>query len=238
MDAEHLGAYTLTSAEREKLHEHLRTRSGGARRIDLLDAAASVVIERGFEQTRFTDIAKASGSSVGTLQHHFGGLEALLIEACLHTCDADFASTTAIAEAIDDPWDRLLWVVKMLMACDRPGRAWQVRIELWHAAVSRPYLREEVFRMQNGWHALVESALRYGIGRGVFAPPGDVDRLAIHLAATCSGSVFPVWMNNPEFSITDFEAQVVDDLTRTLGSQPTDFINLDEIERRFRPKRS
>ncbi|MEZ4496235.1 MAG: TetR/AcrR family transcriptional regulator [Thermomicrobiales bacterium] len=217
------------------LSETLRKNLGGTRRSEILDAAALVIIERGFEQTRFTDIAKASGVSVGTLQHYFGGLEALLIEACLETCDADFRETSTIADSITSPWDRLLWVTKMMMACDRPGRAWQVRIELWHAAVSRPYLRDEVARMQNEWHGLVESALRYGIDGGVFDSTVDVARLAVHLAATCGGSVFPVWMNNARFDIVAFEAYVVDDLAGTLGSYPEGFIDLDVIERTYRP---
>jgi AcrR family transcriptional regulator len=39
----------------------------------LLDAAREVFTERGFASTSITDIVKRSGSSVGSVYHHFGG---------------------------------------------------------------------------------------------------------------------------------------------------------------------
>jgi AcrR family transcriptional regulator len=219
---------------REHLREVLRKRTGGERRLEILDATSLMVIERGFEQTRYSDIAASSGVSVGTLQNYFGSLENLLIEACLHTCDTDFAQTRDIALAIDDAWERLLWVVKLLMACDRPGPGWQVRIEFWHAAIFRSYLREEVSRMQTEWRALIVDALHYGQAAAVFTPTRDVHQIALHIASTCEGTVFPVWMNNPDFDVRAFESYVVEDLSLTLHSHPTGFTTLDAIERKYR----
>jgi AcrR family transcriptional regulator len=216
------------------LHDALRKRIGGQRRIEILEATSSVVIERGFQQSRFTDVATASDVSVGTLQHYFGALENLLIEACLYTCDTDYGMTRDIALSIKDPWDRLLWIVKLMMACDRPGLAWQVRIELWHAAIGRPYLRDEVARMQTDWRQLVEDALVYGQKSGTFPVSGDPRRIATQLVATCNGTVFPVWMDNPDFDIQAFEEMVVEDLSAALESRPAAFISLDDVERRYR----
>lgn len=224
----------MTNDYRDHLQEVLRKRIGGDRRLEILEATSLIVMDRGFEQTRYSDIAKASGASVGTLQYYFGSLENLLIEACLHTCDTDFAHTKEIALSIDDAWGRLLWVVKMMMACDRPGPGWQVRIEFWHAAVCRPYLRDEVSRMQNEWRALVVDALQAGQATGDFAPSRNIHQIAMHIAATCEGTVFPVWMNNPDFDVHAFESYLVEDLSTTLKSSPVDFTTLDAIEQRYR----
>lgn len=221
----------------EHLRDVLRKRIGGDRRLEILDATSLTVIERGFEQTRYSDIAARSGAAVGTLQYYFGSLENLLIEACLHTCDTEYAETREISLAIDDPWDRLLFVVKMMMACDRPGVGWQIRIELWHAAVCRPYLRQEVSRMQNEWRALIAEAIRFGVARDLFRPDRDVDQIAMYVAATCEGTVFPVWMNNPEFDIAAFQLVVVENLGKTLDSSPLHPATLDEIERAYRTPR-
>lgn len=225
----------MASDYRDHLRAVLRKRIGGDRRLEILDATSLVVIERGFEQTRYADIAAASGAAVGTLQYYFGSLENLLVEACLHTCDTDFAFTRDIALSIEDAWHRLLWIVKLMMACDRPGLGWQVRIELWHAAVCRPFLRGEVARMQNEWRALIEDALRHGAERGEFRPTRDLGQMAMQVAATCEGTVFPVWMNNPAFDIRAFESYVVSDLSAALDSDPGDFESLDAIERTYRP---
>ncbi|WP_347109589.1 helix-turn-helix domain-containing protein [Paenarthrobacter sp. S56] len=50
-----------------------------ARRRNLLDAAASVFCEQGFTAAGISDIVSRSGSSVGSLYHHFGGKTELFL---------------------------------------------------------------------------------------------------------------------------------------------------------------
>ncbi len=48
-----------------------------ARRQDILDAALACFSEKGFGPTTMGDIRRASGASIGSIYHHFGGKEQL-----------------------------------------------------------------------------------------------------------------------------------------------------------------
>ncbi|MEV7603897.1 TetR/AcrR family transcriptional regulator [Paenarthrobacter sp. NPDC089322] len=54
------------------------TRTASTRR-NILDAASSVFIEHGFTDAGISDIVARSGSSVGSLYHHFGGKTELFL---------------------------------------------------------------------------------------------------------------------------------------------------------------
>lgn len=47
------------------------------RKREILDRALHVFAERGYAQTTMEDVRRASGASIGSLYHHFGGKEAL-----------------------------------------------------------------------------------------------------------------------------------------------------------------
>src|SRR5262245_6101025 len=55
-------------------------RAGGTRRAAVLEIAAKVLAERGYENTRYADVSMASGVAVSTLQNYFGSREDMLIE--------------------------------------------------------------------------------------------------------------------------------------------------------------
>ena len=44
----------------------------------LLDAARQVFTERGFSDASIADIVQRAGSSVGSLDHHFGGVQIVI----------------------------------------------------------------------------------------------------------------------------------------------------------------
>ena len=87
--------------------------------------------------------------------------------------------------------------------------------------------------MQSEWRALITEAIAYGERLGVFHPARNVEQIAMHVAAACEGTVFPVWMNNPAFDILAFQAYLVEDLSSTLRSHPQGSTNLDDIEERY-----
>src|SRR5665213_336266 len=50
--------------------ERRTRRAGGARRAAVVEAAAGVLAERGYENARFADVAQASGAAISTLQSY------------------------------------------------------------------------------------------------------------------------------------------------------------------------
>ena len=78
-----------------------------SRRAQILERAAHLFGERGYERTSIRDIATAVGMLPGSVYYHFVSKEALL--AAVYTAAIDQATETieAAAASYSDPWDRL-----------------------------------------------------------------------------------------------------------------------------------
>ena len=57
------------------------TENNEARRIDMLRAAAELICERGFGDTRIADVAKRAGVSSALVIYYFGTRDRLLVDA-------------------------------------------------------------------------------------------------------------------------------------------------------------
>ena len=139
------------------------TRRAGRNRHDILRAANDVMAERGFELTRFADVAKSSGTSVSTLQYLFGNREDLLIASLRQRADDFLTSVRAVAETHDDPVDRLRSVVGEMLSVgyplDEARRDWAVWIEYWRAASRDPELGVEAQLTYQSWFDLLAEAV-------------------------------------------------------------------------------
>jgi AcrR family transcriptional regulator len=194
-----------------------RTGVGGDKRIEILDAAIAVIVRRGFDNTRYVDIAEASGVAVSTLQYYFGSLESLLIETCLYASHRDLAVVRERVAALADPWDRLMYLVDVFITSESPGPGWQAQIEYWRAAFTRPHLREELIRDQNTWRALLADTIRDGIANGAFTTGRDPELIAMQVNCQLDGTVFPAFVGNPAYDSAAFRAAVIDDLADLLN---------------------
>ncbi len=204
-------------AEGARIRTLARANVGGDKRSEVLDAAIGVIVTRGFDNTRYADVAEASGVAVSTLQYYFGSLESLLIETCLYASHRDFAVIQERAAAIPEDWDRLVYLVDVFITSEAPGPGWQAQIEYWRAAFTRPHLREELIRDQDRWRALLADTVREGIARGVFATRRDPDLIAMQVNCLLDGTVFPASVGNPAYDPAAFREAVIEDLAATLG---------------------
>ncbi len=214
----------MDTAEQARIGALARANVGdgrrGDKRTEVLDAAIDVIVRRGFDNTRYADVAEASGVAVSTLQYYFGSLESLLIETCLYASHRDFAVVQQRVADLDDPWTRLLYLVDVFMTSEAPGPGWQAQIEYWRAAFTRPHLREELIRDQDRWRALLADVIRDGIEAGGFVTERDPELIALQLNCLLDGTVFPAFIGNPAYDPAAFRAAVVADLAATLGYRP------------------
>jgi len=210
----------VDTSEEARIRTLARANVGGEKRSEVLDAAIGVIVTRGFDNTRYADVAEASGMAVSTLQYYFGSLESLLIETCLYASQRDFAVVHQRAAAIPEPWGRLVYLVDVFMTSEAPGPGWQAQIEYWRAAFTRPHLRDELIRDQDRWRALLADTVRDGIARGVFATGRDPDLIAMQINCLLDGTVFPASVGNPAYDPAAFREAVIDDLAATLGHRP------------------
>ncbi len=214
----------MDTAEQARIGSLARANVGGGRRGDkrseVLDAAIDVIVRRGFDNTRYADVAEASGVAVSTLQYYFGSLESLLIETCLYASHRDFAVVQERVNDLVDPWARLLYLVDVFMTSEAPGPGWQAQIEYWRAAFTRPHLREELIRDQDRWRALLTDVIREGVKSGAFVTDRAPELIALQLNCLLDGTVFPAFIGNPAYDPPTFRTAVVADLAAALGYQP------------------
>ena len=57
-----------------------------ARKLEILQATWQLIAERGYHEVRVADIAKAVGTSTGTVHYHFPGKQDVLVEALRYCC--------------------------------------------------------------------------------------------------------------------------------------------------------
>lgn len=81
--------------------------SARARHRAILDTAAGLICERGYERTSIQDIADACGLTKGGLYHHIEGKEDLLLEIMHYGMDLFEEEVLSTVITIADPLERL-----------------------------------------------------------------------------------------------------------------------------------
>jgi AcrR family transcriptional regulator len=181
-----------------------------------LRSAGHVIADRGFEETRFADVAERSGASVSTLQYLFGSREDLLI-ATLRQTAADFLVGVQEAGASEiDPVKKLRAIIRSMLAADSPHdearRDWAVWVEYWRAAARDAELGEEATRTYAAWHAMLAEAI------GPLAPDGtDAYSVAVATTAMIDGFGIHVVLGRPPLDREAAASTVVTWLSAVLG---------------------
>lgn len=166
-----------------------RRASVGHERI--LDAACDVVAERGYENTRLSDVAERAGTSISTLQYLFGSRDDLIVAAVESRTASFLDEARRRSTAIADPLARLAWVAAHLVASDGTEEDakhdWMVWAEYWRAALRDEGLREASVATYDGWRALVKDAVTACVEAKVVPAPRDLDLVVDGVCALADG---------------------------------------------------
>jgi AcrR family transcriptional regulator len=146
-----------------------RIRHAGRGKPELLAAAAKVIAKRGLSNTRFTDIADATGVAVSTLQYLFGSREDLVIAILEYATQESLHQLREIAEETSDPRERLArLIVHSMGQPDDSHETWLLSMELSHAALRDPEVRPIYAQAYEARLAILRSTLQDGMRQGVF----------------------------------------------------------------------
>lgn len=158
-------------------------------RSDILDAASEVLIFRGYEATRYSDVAEASGVPVASLQHHFPTLETLRREALKNKVRTELSALADEVSAISDPWERLRQIFATSVALDPARRrgGWVLWLEYWRAAAHDEDLAADSREVYGLWIGLITRCIADGEQAGVFQPGDTARDTAIQLHAMLDG---------------------------------------------------
>jgi len=158
-------------------------------RGDILDAASEVLIFRGYESTRYSDVADASGVPVASLQHHFPTLEGLRREALRNKVRAELLSLAGDVRQIADPWERVRHIIVRSVCLDPARRrgGWVLWLEYWRAAVHDPELATDSREVNELWLDLITECIADGATAGQFLIESTPREAAAELHALLDG---------------------------------------------------
>ena len=184
------------------------------RRRDLIDAALSIVAERGFAETTVARICHAAGVSRGLISHYFAGKDELLLESYRRLADELGAETAKAMRAGDgDPVSRLRALVVVSF---RPPVFGAERMSAWlafwgasRASAAFNALNRELYR---GYRASVTRLMAEAArARGVAL---DAHCAATTLTALIDGLWLELALDAQAFSAGQAEAACLDYLDR------------------------
>ena len=177
----------------------------------IVEAAAGVVLRRGFDATSFSDVCEAIGISRGKLTHHFPTKEALF-EAVTEDRFSRFRGriVAPLLDASLEPQARIAASFDALRAIYlQPGRIAGCYIghTAMEAASRTPTMYAQLNRLLDDWRSAVTSAL-VALGR----PAGAARRQAFLTISAIQGAVLTARAQPDETAFTE----TLDELQETL----------------------
>lgn len=99
---------TSSQTASRAVHQRQLTPKGAEVRERILDATIACIVRDGFTATTIAHVMTETGLSRGSVLHQFPNRNALMVAAAERAMDCVMESARALAEAIDDPYERLL----------------------------------------------------------------------------------------------------------------------------------
>jgi len=168
------------------------------RRDQMLAAAAQLIAERGFSDTRIADVARRIGASPALVIYYFGTKDRLLTEALRWSERAFYLGVEEMLRehtAIGDRIDRLVAWCLPDRADELPGE-WGLWFDLWAQAFRHPEVKKDRVALDKQWRDLIARVVRAGVDNGEI-PEVDVEAFAVMWSALLDGLVVQVALDDP-----------------------------------------
>ncbi|GGM10526.1 hypothetical protein GCM10011594_33020 [Nakamurella endophytica] len=160
----------------------------------LLEAARSVIADRGLHATTVRDVAAAGGVAVGTVTYHFSGIAEVLagvLELEMQSYSDPIWARAAQAASGRDGLASLL--DGLLAPDDRAHEHWKLWLDFWTLAAHQPRYAEWQSRVYRQLHELVERLLTRGVEDGSLTVD-DPAETAVELVALLDGLVVQAYL--------------------------------------------
>ena len=182
----------------------MKEQAGGAagmadqRRVQMLRAALEVITERGYPDTRVTDVAERAGTSPALVIYYFKTRDQLLTEALRYSEDAWYAAGTRRMAAIETAAGRLEELVAMtcLPEEDEPSCSWLLWLDLWAQSARNPGVAAVRQKFDERWREMITSLVLAGQEAGEFGPVSAED-FAVALSALLDGFAIQIALSDP-----------------------------------------
>ncbi len=200
------------------------------RREQMLRAALEVITERGYPDTRVTDVAERAGTSPALVIYYFKTRDQLLTEALRYSEDNWYAAGTRRMAAIATSGGRLEEVIAMTCLPeddDEPGCSWLLWLDLWAQSARNAGVAAVRQKFDERWREMIRSLVLAGQEAGEFGPV-HADDFAVALSALLDGFAIQIALSDPsvdagrafELSMRFASAQLGFEWSGRRGGQP------------------
>jgi AcrR family transcriptional regulator len=169
------------------------------RRDQMLEAAAALIAERGFADTRIVDVARRVGASSALVIYYFGTKDTLLTEALRYSEQSFYAAADTMLARTKSMVERLETLVHLTCvppAQDEVPGAWGLWFDLWAQAFRHPEVKKDRVELDQRWRSMLAGVVRDGIDDGEIAPV-DVEEFAVSFTALLDGLSIQVALEDP-----------------------------------------
>ena len=168
------------------------------RRDQMLAAAAQLIAERGFSETRIADVARRIGASPALVIYYFRTKDRLLTEALRWSERAFYLGVEGMLRehaAIGERIERLVAWCLPDRADEVPGE-WGLWFDLWAQAFRHPGVKKDRAELDQQWRDLVGRVVHEGIEADEIAKV-DVEEFTVMWAALLDGLVVQLALEDP-----------------------------------------
>ena len=176
------------------------TPNNEARRTQMLQAAAELICERGFGETRIADVAKRAEASSALVIYYFGTRERLLVDALRYSEQNFYGSAREMLAEVSSARERLSLLVRWTCIPENEGDvpgAWGLWFDLWAQAFRHPEVKQDRVELDARWREMIVDVVKAG------QADGDIGKVnarsfALTFAALLDGLSIQVALEDPE----------------------------------------
>jgi len=169
------------------------------RRDQMLAAAATLIAERGFSDTRIADVAERVGASPALVIYYFGTKDSLLTEALRWSERSFYAATEEMLRSTTSLRKRLEILVEWTLVPDNQTALtgdWGLWFDLWAQAFRHAEVKKDRAELDRQWRDLIARVVQAGIDAEEIGRV-DVETFAIMWGSLLDGLVVQVALDDP-----------------------------------------
>jgi AcrR family transcriptional regulator len=196
-----------------------RSRRSEQRKIEVLQATVRVIIDRGVESTRFSDVAEASGVPIGTLQYYFGSRDELLLATFRFGTDRLADGLTQLLVDAGGPWDGLRVFIDTILNSftAESGQVGKLWAEFYRSSLRDSETRQILISCYADVRNCLVDVMARGIASGEFTASADPANLALQVHATANGLVQTLALGDPALDSESARAALIVMVARLVG---------------------
>ena len=139
------------------------TENNEPRRIEMLRAAAELICERGFGDTRIADVAKRAGVSSALVIYYFGTRDRLLVDALRYSEESFYEAAEKMLAEVPSLRERLSLLIRWTCvpeADDEIPGTWGLWFDLWAQAFRHNEIRAGRVELDARWRKMIIDAVK------------------------------------------------------------------------------